>query len=288
MTATAPTTAAAAEPVPRDAPPARFRDLLAAEWLKTWSLRSTPWMYVITALSVVAFNVGTAYDQYRYWNTYDEGSRASFVRDGLPLITAFTANAAMVLLLALAAIGAVAVTAEYGTGLIRTTFTAVPARRSVMAAKVLVLAAVTTVFGAAVSCASFAATQAVLDARGAGVSLGHPGALQVVAASALLAPVAALTGLAVGTVIRHTAGSVVAGVVLLILVPVFLSERRHLTAVLAHTLPFTAWQRLTETAVRNGPPEMFPWSETGAWTVCVLWLLVACAVPVLVVGRRDH
>lgn len=57
----------------------------------------------------------------------------------------------MLLALAAGAIGAVSVTGEYGSGLIRTTFTAVPARRSVMAAKAIVLTAVMTVFGAVVA-----------------------------------------------------------------------------------------------------------------------------------------
>ncbi|WLQ40867.1 ABC transporter permease subunit [Streptomyces laculatispora] len=280
-------TTAPAVPATAEEPRARFGDLLAAEWLKTWSLRSTPWLYVTTALAVIAFNAGTAYDHYKYWCQYDTQGRTSFVANGIPLVDAFTANAAMVLVLALAAIGAVSVTGEYGTGLIRTTFTAVPARRSVMAAKVLVLAAVTTVFGALVAAASFASAQAILSGRNASVSLGHPDALRVIAASALLAPVAALAGLAIGTVIRHTGGSVVGCVVALLLLPMALSERRHLTAVLQHTLPFSAWERLTSTRMQRSN-ELFPWTPAGAWTVYALWALAAGVVTVFAVHRRDQ
>lgn len=280
-------TTAPADPATAEEPRARFGDLLAAEWLKTWSLRSTPWLYVTTALAVIAFNAGTAYDHYKYWYQYGTQGRTSFVANGIPLVDAFTANAAMVLVLALAAIGAVSVTGEYGTGLIRTTFTAVPARRSVMAAKVLVLAAVTTVFGALVAAASFASTQAILAGRNASVSLGHPDALRVIVASALLAPVAALAGLAIGTVIRHTGGSVVGCVVVLLLLPMVLSERRHLTAVLQHTLPFSAWERLTSTQMQRSN-ELFPWTPAGAWTVYALWALAAGVVTVFAVHRRDQ
>ncbi|MEU8629233.1 ABC transporter permease [Streptomyces sp. NPDC048669] len=281
------TTTAPAGRVTDEETRARFSDLLAAEWLKTWSLRSTPWLYVSTALAVIAFNAGTAYDHYKYWYEYDGQSRTSFIANGIPLVDAFTANSAMVLVLALAAIGAVSVTGEYGTGLIRTTFTAVPARRSVMAAKVLVLASVTTVFGALVAAASFASTQAILAGRNASVSLDHPDALRVIAASALLAPVAALAGLAIGTVIRHTGGSVVGCVVVLLLLPVVLSERRHLTAVLLHTLPFSAWERLTSTAMQRSH-DLFPWTIAGAWTVYALWAVAAGAVTVFAAHRRDH
>ncbi|MGY3679973.1 ABC transporter permease [Streptomyces sp. TE33382] len=266
-------------------PRARFTDLLAAEWIKLWSLRSTPWTYLITALVVIAFNVGTAYDHYTYWYESDERGRTGFVADGMPLLDAFTTNAGMLLALATGAIGAVAVTAEYGSGLIRTTFTAVPARRSVMAAKAAVLASVMTVFGAAVAGTSFWLTQAILSARDAGVPLGHPGALRVVVASALLAPVAALTGLALGTLVRHGAGSVVTSVVVLLLLPMVIDDRRYAAAVLDHALPLSAWTRLTD--VRHLPVP-FPWTDAGAWTVYGVWAAAAAAVAVTAVHRRDQ
>lgn len=282
------TTTAPAGRATHEEPRARFTDLLAAEWMKTWSLRSTPWLYALSALAVVAFNAGTAYDHYTYWYQYDERSQEFFVANGLALTDAFTQNSALVLVLALAAIGAVSVTGEYGTGLIRTTFTAVPARRQVMAAKAVVLAAVSTVFGVLVAAASFASTQAILSGRAASVPLGHPGAVQVLVASALLAPVAALAGLAIGTVVRHTGASIVVCVVVLLLLPMILSDRRHLTAVLRHALPVSGWERLTEVAFPQAAPALLPWSETGAWTVYVLWVLVAGAVTVLAVHRRDQ
>ncbi|MER7723944.1 ABC transporter permease [Streptomyces sp. NPDC096323] len=283
---TAPATTAPPARVANDEPRARFSDLLAAEWLKTWSLRSTSWMYAITALAVIAFNAGTAYDHYKYWNQYDDRGRASFIANGSPLMDAFTGNAAMVLVLAVAAIGAVSITGEYGTGLIRTTFTAVPARRSVTAAKALVLTAVTTVFGTLVALASFASTQAILSGRDASVTLSHPGAVRLVVASALLAPVAALAGLAIGAVIRHTGGSVVGCVVVLLLLPMVLSDRRHLTAVLQHTLPFSAWERLSVSDLHA--TVLYPWTASGAWTVYAFWALLAGAVAVLAVHRRDQ
>ncbi|MFI6898957.1 ABC transporter permease [Streptomyces sp. NPDC050256] len=269
-----------------DEPRARFRDLLAAEWLKTWSLRSTTWMYAITALAVIGFNAGTAYDHYKYWYQYDDRGRESFIANGSPLMDAFTGNAAMVLVLAVAAIGAVSITGEYGTGLIRTTFTAVPARRSVMAAKALVLTAVTTLFGVLVALVSFWSTQAILSGRDASVTLDHPGALRLVVASALLAPVAALAGLAIGAVIRHTGGAVIGCVVVLLLLPMVLSDRRHLTAVLQHTLPFSAWERLSVSDLHASV--LYPWTVSGAWTVYVAWALLAGAVATVAVQHRDQ
>ncbi|MEU0400663.1 ABC transporter permease [Streptomyces sp. NPDC006197] len=265
---------------------ARFRDLVGSEWLKLWSLRSTGWSLLLGALAVVAFNFGTAWDHYRYWFQYDEAGRAEFVANGMALWDAFTYNAALVLILASAAMGAVAVVGEYSSGLIRTTFTAVPARGALMAAKVLVVAVVQTVFGAVVALGSFWSTQAVLSARDIGLPITHPGAGRVVVASALLAPVCAVGGMAIGALLRKAAISVVGAVVLFLLLPAVLSDRRHLTAVLAHATPLHAWQRLADA----GPPagELFPWSAGGAWLVFVLWALGGAAVTVLAVRGRDQ
>ncbi|MGI3223428.1 hypothetical protein ACRJ4B_05100 [Streptomyces sp. GTA36] len=85
-TATAPATAVAGAKVDLvqvTEPRARFRDLVAAEWIKLWSLRSNTWAFVIGALAVIGFNVGTAWDTYRYWTAQDARSRADFVRDGI-------------------------------------------------------------------------------------------------------------------------------------------------------------------------------------------------------------
>ncbi|MGW7367263.1 ABC transporter permease subunit [Streptomyces sp. NPDC054841] len=265
-------------------PRARFRDLFAAEWIKLWSLRSTPWSLVISALAVMAFNVGTAYDHHRYWYE-NRTTPADFIAAGLPLLDAFTTNAGIVMMLAAGAIGALAITGEYSTGLIRTTFATVPARRSVMAAKVSVITAVMTAFGAVVAAASFALTQAILSTKDAGVPLGHPGALRVVVSSALLAPLCALVGAALGTVVRHSAAAVVGNVAILQILPFVVSEDRHWSAVLAHALPFQAWMRLTRTGDYQVP---FPWTTAGAWTVYAIWALAAATIAVTAVHRRDQ
>jgi ABC-2 type transport system permease protein len=264
---------------------ARFLDLVAAEWIKLRSLRSTWIAYGSAAVAVIAFNVGTASDTVGHWTERNASDRADFVRDGIPLQEAFTANAALIMMIALGAIGAMMILGEYGTGAIRTTFAAVPARRSVMAAKAAVLAAVTTVFGAVVALVSFVLTQAILDTRDVGVSLSHPGALRVVLASALLAPVSALIGLAVGTVLRKTAATMIVTVLLLVMPPMVFSEDRYWSAIAAHAMPFKAWLRLVEA---DPAPTPHPWTTGGAWTVYAVWAAIAAALAITSVNRRDQ
>jgi hypothetical protein len=269
-------------------PAARFTDLLAAEWIKLRSLRSTYWALGASAVSVVAFNANAARADYANYPQYNRIMRAHFV--DIALRDAFTAGAAMIMVLAVAGIGAITVVSEYSTGLIRTTFAAVPDRRALMTAKVVVVTAVMTVFGALVAGTSFAVTQAILDGRGQGVPIGHPGALRVVVASALLAPVCALVGMGLGALIRHSATTMVLTVFTLLLLPTMVTERYHWTACVRNALPLNAWDRLVDIGYGHDPftlVQRYPTTVTGGWIVFGAWALVAAVVAVVAVDRRD-
>jgi ABC-2 type transport system permease protein len=267
-------------------PRARFRDLLAAEWLKLWSLRSTPWSLLISGLAVIAFNVGAAYEHHHYWHQ-QHTSAAAFIAHGVPLLDAFTTNAGIIMMIVAGTTGSLVITSEYRTGLIRTTFAAVPARRPVMAAKTAVLAAVMTAFGAAVAAISFFATQAILAGLHAGVSISYPGALRVATASALLAPLSALVGAAFGAVIRHSAAAAIATVAFLQVLPLIVSDRQHWPTLLAHALPYPAWMRLVTVPYPPAGTHL-PWTTAGAWTVFAAWAVLAPLIAVAAVYRRDQ
>ncbi|MET9551990.1 ABC transporter permease [Streptomyces sp. NPDC006645] len=266
-------------------PRARFHHLIAAEWLKMWSLRSTPWALAVSALLVVAINTNAAVADHHNWPGYSEGIRELFVPIWA-LRDAFTIGGAMVLMLAASSIGALTLVGEYGTGQIRTTFAAVPARRSVVAAKAVVVTAVTTALGAVAAVTSFAVTQAILSAHHVGLPFDYPGALRVILASALLAPVCALVGMGLGALIRHTATTIVTLTLLLLVLPSLLDAGRHWTASLLHALPQGAWSELVR--VRDSPvPPLHPATIGGSWLVYGLWALLAVLVAVAAVHHRD-
>jgi hypothetical protein len=154
-----------------------------------------------------------------------------------------------------------------------------------MAAKVSIIAAVTTALGAVTAAASFGLTQAILSGRHAGISIGYPGALQVVLASALLAPLSALIGAAAGAIARRGAAAVGASFVILLILPLMIRDSSRLTAVIAHALPFEAWNRLT--AVPYPPATAYRWTASGAWIAFAGWALVSAVLAVTAVTRRD-
>lgn len=281
MTTTVTTPATAA--VPAEEPRVRFRDLIASESLKLWSLRSTPLALGISALVMIGANVNAAIADYDNFPTYPAHLRSDFAPAAL--FDAFTNVASMILMLAAGSIGAIMIVSEYSTGLVRTTFAAVPARRAVMAAKVAVLAAVMFAFGIAVAATSFWVTQAILSGRHAGVSISHQGALNVVIATSLFAPVCALVGLGLGSLIRHSAVSVVVTVFVLMLLPTFFTEKYRWTADLLHAMPHSAWYHLS--AEQFVDQVRYPQNTTSAWIVLATWSIVAAIVAIVTVDRRD-
>lgn len=262
---------------------AHIWDLLAAEWLKLWSLRST---WVLLALCPVV-TIGTALieseQRYRGWPSLTARGLAAFD----PFDAPFNRDAWALAALLIALTGALMIAGEYSSGLIRTTFSAVPARRQVMAAKVIVAAAVTAALATVSALASFSVSQDIMAGRGAGLSLASPGALRAVGAAALLLPACALTGMCAGALIRHTAGSVVATIAVLILVPTLVragSSRGIAYAV--NVLPLNAWTGLIPGSAAQYNIS-FPPSVTGAWISLAAWLLAAAAIAAVAVVRRD-
>ena len=263
---------------------ARFRHLLGAEWTKLWSLRSTYLVLPLLALVVVGLN---AFDAIGHLDFLDRiGAKPGGDVESGSLDSAFTLNASLVLLLAAGTVGASSIVSELGSGLVRTTFVAVPDRRAVMAAKVAVVTAVFVVLGAVVSSLSFGISQAILATEGFGAPISYPGAWRVVTAPVVLAPVAALVGMAIGAVVRHTATAMAATPFLLGILPTFLSDRYATAARIKYLLPLPAWQRLTNTSPFGMNLQYEP-SITASWIVLAAWALVAATIAVSVLQRGD-
>ncbi|MFD5555064.1 ABC transporter permease [Streptomyces sp. NPDC127068] len=281
---------AAARPAAPAPAPARFRHLLAAEWIKLWSLRSTHGVLGVGALTVIGINVNSAVSNADRLAHQPEPPPGASARPEMlfdPLATAFVDPAWQLLMIIAAAVGAITVFGEYASGLIRTTFAAVPDRQAVIAAKATVVSAVMLALGTLVSGASFGLTQLLLRDHG-GLSLGSPGALRAVVAAALVAPLCALVGMAVGATVRHAAGSVVTVIALLLLLPAFFrGERYRWVKEIGNAMPLSAWTRLVTNPERWRPPGKYPLTVAEAWTVYGAWAAVAVLVAVLVVRRRD-
>jgi hypothetical protein len=121
--------------------------------------------------------------------------------------------------LALAVLGVVMISAEYPTGLIWVTLSAVPLRGRLLAAKTAVFALVGLVVGELLSFAAFAVGQVVISGSAPTASLGQPGVLRAVAGTGLFLAVIGMLGVAVGALVRSTTGGVAVMVALMFVLP---------------------------------------------------------------------
>ncbi|MBN1171868.1 MAG: ABC transporter permease [Micromonosporaceae bacterium] len=133
-------------------------DVLASEWLKIRTVRSTWWI-----LAVIGAFVGLT--ALLSWYVADAWDRLPADRRIDVYATSMSDFVGLVAQLCLAILGVLTIASEYRTGLIRTTFTAVPARRTVLLAKAAVVGAAAFVTAEIAVFASFLTSRLIIDGR---------------------------------------------------------------------------------------------------------------------------
>jgi ABC-2 type transport system permease protein len=251
-----------------------FPQTLRAEWIKFWSVRSTTWSVV--AMLVLGAGLTTLVcASSAEWLASGEAdeSPGSFITWGLM----FAQITAIVL-------GTLAVTSEYGTGMIRATLAATPRRGAVLAAKAVVLVGTLLVAGTVTAFAGYFGGNWFLDREGVGIALGDDGVLRSMVGSGLYMAGLGLLAAAVGLLIRHTAAalSVVLGVVFVVGNMVFLLPGAW-GEWIGKLLPGNAGSRIA-TPVSFNPNLLEPWAGFGVFLAEVAVLLVVAHV---VFRRRD-
>ncbi|MGK5115725.1 MULTISPECIES: ABC transporter permease subunit [unclassified Geodermatophilus] len=185
-----------------------FRATVHAEWIKFWTVRSTGWsvaaMFVLGA-GLTALVCALAAEDLAAGATGEPVG--AFVTWGMM----FAQVTAIVL-------GTLAVTSEFGTGMIRATLAATPSRGAVLAAKGLVLTGTLFVAGTVTALAGYAAGNWFLGQEGIGIALTDDGVLRAMYGSGLYMAGLGLFAAAVGLLVRHTAAalSIVLGLVFVV------------------------------------------------------------------------
>jgi ABC-2 type transport system permease protein len=251
--------------------------VIASEWTKLRSLRST-YVSLLAALAVsVAGGVFSAAGRAHEWGTMSAGQRAEFD----PVNLSFDGLAFAQLAFAL--LGVLAVTSEYSTGLVRSTFTAVPRRPTVLLAKIVAVGGVTLVLGEVFSLLAFLAAQRALAAEHLGVGLFDDQVPRAVAGAGLYLAALALVGLGVGAAVRHTAGAVSAIFFLVFLLPVLAPSVSAWTTVPQTWNLWAAGNALITTLPAQG-------TQPTAWMgllICAVYAVAALGLGCAVVTRRD-
>jgi len=290
---------------------AGLRGVIASEFTKIRSVRSTYWTIVALVVvgvgfaALIGFGIANSI-QHQPWNKAGTDGTQS-------ILTPFLFIGQLII----AVIGAMVITSEYSTGMIRTSLTAMPRRGTVYLGKLIVLTVVTLVVSLVTSFLAFFVGSLTLSGSGVAGSLFHnvtipanvnvsgggPNSpsnytfvgtdvitsghvLMAIIGSALFVTVVALIAFGLGAIIRHTAGAIssVFGLlfVLSIIIQVLPDTWRW---DIMRFFPDAAGRVLSVTLPGKQNPHL--WSTWPQFLVTVIWMVVLVGVGGYLFRKRD-
>lgn len=261
------------DPSPRAVTGAR---VLAAEWTRRASVRSTLWLPLGTAVSAPVL----AYALALFARPGDGRSGVSLVVTGHVLAQ-----------LGALVLGVLVGTEDHTTGTAATTYTAVPRRLPVLGAQVVVTASVALVTAAAALAASSLVTQGPRAATGLTLDLADDGTVRALCGFVVLLTGVALLGLGLGALLRRAPAALVAGLLLLVVADqVLQANPGRATDTLRGFLPGAGSRLLLDDAgvaaldAASRGPDLGPW---GGGLVLASWVAVSLAAAAYRLRRHD-
>lgn len=268
-----------------------FARVLRAEWIKFRTLRSTVWTVVITAVVMVGLalmmaaimRVAADTPEMSEGMSQDPGLQAIGLT-GTTIVTFGYSFGA----LAVGVLATLIVTSEYSTGTVRSTFAAVPRRLPVLWAKLVVIVLATAVVVTVALAIAFVATAPLLEDAGLSVDLSDSEQVRALVGCVLYLATVAAFALAVGTLMRHSAGAIFTIVALFFVVPLIFSivvqaSDAAWTDWVNKLLPSVAGERVISRGLQTDAL-LDPWVGYAVLAGYTVVLLVAAAVTL---RRRD-
>jgi ABC-2 type transport system permease protein len=262
-----------AEPTPRVAPllPA-VPAILNSERIKLSTIRSPLWSGIAAAVLSLAVAVLQGSSAYGAAALPPEKAALGVAVFGVPVL--------MVL-------SSMMMTGEYRSGMIRMTFAASPNRTLVVVAKAVVAAVVSAMYTVVLVVA------AVIVARltagpllGARLSLTETGVWRVAGALALFAALAAVLGVAVGTLLRYAAGAVAVLLLWPLVVEPILGNLPNIGSQVGPYLPFGNAFVFADVQWLF-PVYSMPWDRLGSLVYFAAIVALVFVAATVVVSRRD-
>jgi ABC-2 type transport system permease protein len=287
---------------------AGLRGAIASEFTKIRSVRSTYW--TLGALFIVSVGLGVAITAGTAANfANNPGNKAGFDATQASLGAFFEIGQ-----LIIAVLGAMVITSEYSTGMIRTSLTAQPRRGVVYAAKAIVFTAVTLVISIVTAFVAFFVGQAIYSPKGVSASLFHTvtipananeicnpngctatfsgtdvitasTVLTAIIGTALFVTIVALIAYGVGAILRHTAGAIATVIALLFIIPILEQTLPNdWRWDIMRFLPDAATRVISVTIGTDNPHLWSAWPQLG---VTALWAAVLVGIGAYLFRKRD-
>ena len=260
------------------------RRVIRSEWIKLRSVRSWTIMAGAAAVLMVAFGAlaasvasGAVTTPARGGGGGGRGPFASVDPTAISLAGVTLAQ------LIIGILGVLIVSNEFANGLIRNTFAAVPRRLPVLWAKVVVLAGSLAVLMVIASVVAFLVGQLILG-DGKNTTLAADGVLRAVLGSGLYLAGIGVFGIAIGAMLRNTAGSIAVVVAALLIIP-GLASLVLPTSWSDNVLPYLPGNAGTAFTSVNGSDTLL--SPGAGAAVFVGWLVVLLVGAAVLIRRRD-
>jgi len=247
-----------------------------SEWTKLRSVRSTRWSFLAAILFAIGLGALVSAIAGHHYPRMAPHEQATFDALDVSLVGVQLSQ------LAIGVLGVLVITAEYSTGMIRASLTAVPKRLPVLWAKALVFAATTAALMIPAALIAFFVGQAILSSHHIETSFSHPGVARVVLGAGLYLTVVGVFALGLGAIVRNTAGGIALFAGIMFVIPPLLNVLpANWNNAASPYLPLAAGEAIMSTSSGN---HLSPWVGLGLF---FLYALAALAVAAVLLLRRD-
>jgi ABC-2 type transport system permease protein len=248
-----------------------------SEWTKLRSVRSTRWSLLAAFVFTIGLAILATAVLRNHWPSMSAADRAEFQPLDLNLVGVQLAQ------LAIGVLGVLVITAEYSTGMIRASMSAVPKRLPVLWGKAVVYGLTTLVLMVPAALIAFVIGQAILSGGNLPhLGLSDPGVARAVIGAGLYLTVVGLFGLGIGAIVRNTAGGIAAfAAIMFVLPPLMNVLPSSWNNAASPYLPLAAGQSLMAI---SGTDHLSPWSGFGLF---VGYAALALVIGAVLLRRRD-
>ncbi len=260
---------------------AGFGGTLRSELTKIGSVRSTVWTLLV--LFAVSVGIGAAASRLSAtgWSNTPPAQRTPLDATQVSLVGLLVLGPLVIVVL-----GALVLTAEYSTGMIRTSLIAMPRRIVLYLAKAAAFAAVALAASLATALTAFLLGQSLLASTHQSATLAGHDVLRAVIGSALYITLCGLFAFAAAAIIRNNAATITAMIGLLFVLPVLVNLLPWSND-LVRWLPTSAARAISATIWNAGPQNSHLFSPGGQFAVFAVYTAVLLVVGGILFRKRD-
>ena len=262
-----------------------FHRVLNSEFIKFRTLLSTLILLASTALVMVGFAALSAWGtgQFAEQAARDPEAAAAIAAQGGDIAVTIPTSGIAFAQLILGSLGVLLMSSEFTTGMARSTFAAVPKRLSPFLAKLIVVMVSAFLLTAVSTFIAGLVSLPIVDNYDLKLDLSSSQSIKLLLVNSIYVAAVAAIGMALGTIVRNSAGGIMSLVGLFFVAPIafqlipgdfFVEARKYLPGNTINPM----------TAVEHVPDTLEVWQ---AALVLGAWVVVPVALAMVLLKKRD-